>query len=93
VQTTPLLIDLFLYSYEADFIQGLLKKTEKKFFLSQSFNSTCRYIDDILSLTNSRHANYVDRIYQNELDIKYTIDTDRSASYLDLHLEFETKGW
>jgi hypothetical protein len=53
-------IDLFLYSYEADFIQGLLKKTEKKFFLSQSFNSTCRYIDDILSLTNSRHANYVD---------------------------------
>jgi hypothetical protein len=34
----PLLAKLFLYSYEADFIQGLLKKTEKK--LSQSFNST-----------------------------------------------------
>jgi hypothetical protein len=26
----PLLADLFLYSHEADFIQGLLKKTEKK---------------------------------------------------------------
>jgi hypothetical protein len=26
----PLLVDLFLYSYEADFIQGLLKKNEKK---------------------------------------------------------------
>jgi hypothetical protein len=26
----PLLTDLFLYSYEADFIQGLLKKNEKK---------------------------------------------------------------
>jgi hypothetical protein len=25
-----LLVDLFLYSYEADFIQGLLKKNEKK---------------------------------------------------------------
>jgi hypothetical protein len=25
----PLLADLFLYSYEADFIQGLLKKNEK----------------------------------------------------------------
>ena len=87
----PLLADLFLYSYEADFIQGLLKKTEKK--LSQSFNSTCRYIDDILSLTNCRHANYVDRIYPNELNIKDTIDTDRSASYLDLHFEFETNGW
>jgi hypothetical protein len=30
VQTAPLLADLFLYSYEADFIQGLLKKNEKK---------------------------------------------------------------
>ena len=26
----PLLADMFLYSYEADFIQGLLKKNEKK---------------------------------------------------------------
>ena len=25
----PLLADLFLYSYEADFIQGFLKKSEK----------------------------------------------------------------
>jgi hypothetical protein len=26
----PLLVDLLLYSYEADFIRGLLKKNEKK---------------------------------------------------------------
>jgi hypothetical protein len=32
----PLLAELFLYSYETDFIQGLLKKNEKK--LAQSFN-------------------------------------------------------
>jgi hypothetical protein len=31
----PLLTDLFLYSYEADFIQGLLTKNEKK--LARSF--------------------------------------------------------
>jgi hypothetical protein len=42
----PLLADLFLYSYEADFIQGLLKKNEKK--LARSFNITLRYIDDVL---------------------------------------------
>jgi hypothetical protein len=40
-----LLADLFLYSYEADFIQGLLKKNEKK--LVQSFNFTFRYTDDV----------------------------------------------
>jgi hypothetical protein len=40
---------LFLYSYEADFIQGLLKKKEKK--LAWSFNFMFRYIelDDVLS--------------------------------------------
>jgi hypothetical protein len=48
----PLLADLFLYSYEADFIQGILKKNEKK--LARSFNFTFRYIDDVLSLNNSR---------------------------------------
>ena len=26
----PLLVDVFVYSYEADFIHGLLKKSEKK---------------------------------------------------------------
>ena len=39
----PLLVELFLYSYEAD-----LKKNEKK--LARSFNFTFRYIDDVLSL-------------------------------------------
>jgi hypothetical protein len=46
----PLLADLFLYSYEADFIQEFLKKNENK--LARSFNFTFRYIDDVLSLNN-----------------------------------------
>ena len=33
----PLLADLFLYSYKADFIHGLLKKNEKKLSRSSSF--------------------------------------------------------
>ena len=46
----PLLADLLLYSYKADFIQWLLKKNEKK--LARSFNFTFRYIDDVFSLRN-----------------------------------------
>jgi hypothetical protein len=46
----PLLADFFLYSYEAHFIQGLLKKNEKK--LARSFNFTFRCTDDVLSLNN-----------------------------------------
>ena len=82
----PLLADLLLYSYEADFIQGLLKKNGKK--LARSFSFIFRYIDDVLSLNNSRFGDFVDRIYPIELEIKDTTDTDRSASYLDLHLLF-----
>jgi hypothetical protein len=46
--SAPFLVDLFLYSYEEDFIQELFKKNETK--LSRSFNFTFRYLDDILSL-------------------------------------------
>ena len=63
----PLLADLFLYSYEADLIKGLLKKNEKK--LARSFNFTFRYIDDVLSLNNSRFGDFVDRISPVELEI------------------------
>jgi hypothetical protein len=86
----PLLPDLFLYSYEADSIQGLLKKNEKK--LVRSFNFTFRYIDDVLSLNNSRFGDFVDRIYPIELEIKDTTDIDTSASYLDIHLEIDSEG-
>jgi hypothetical protein len=73
----------------ADFIEGLLKKNEKK--LARSFNSTFRYIDDVLSLNNTRFGDFADRMYPTELEIKDTTDTDRSASYLDLHLEIYDK--
>ena len=60
----PLHADLFLYSYEEDFIQGPLKKNEKK--LSRSFNYTFRNIDDALSLNDSKVGDFVDRIYPIE---------------------------
>jgi len=74
ISCVPLLVDLFLYSHGADFIQGFHKKNEKK--LARSFNFTVRYIDDVLSLNNSRFGDFVDRIYSIELEIKDTTDTD-----------------
>jgi hypothetical protein len=86
----PLLADLFLYPYEADFIQGILKKNEKK--LARSFNFTFRYIDDVVSLNNSMIGDFVVPIYPIELEIKDTTDTDRSAPYLDLYLVIDSEG-
>jgi hypothetical protein len=85
----PLLADLFLYLYEADLIEGLLKKNEKK--LARSFHFRFRYIYDVFSLNNSRFGDFVHHIYPIELEIKDTTDTDRSASYLDLHIEIDSE--
>ena len=63
----PLLTDLFLHSYETDFIQELFKKNEKK--LAWSFNLTFRHIDDILSLNNSKFDDFADRIDTIALEI------------------------
>ena len=42
---------------------------------------------NVLSPSNSRFGDFVDRIYPIELEIKNTTDADRSASHLALHLE------
>ena len=86
INCAPLLVDLFLCTYEL--IQaGLVKKNGKNLTLSVNF--TFRYIDDVLSLNNSRFADFVDRIYSIKPEIKDTTDSDRSALYLDLHLEID----
>ena len=68
-----LLADLFLYSYEADFIQQLKKNWVTR--LKSSFNFTYRYIDDVLLINNSNFGNYTNVMYPEELEIKDTTDT------------------
>ena len=81
----PLLADLFLYSYEAEFVQRLLKAGKKH--LAQQFNFTYRYIDDVLSLKNTKIAEFLEFIYPRELEIKETTETTASSSsYLDCYL-------
>jgi hypothetical protein len=82
--------DMSFNSYETDFIQGLLKKSEKK--LARSFNFTLHYIYDVLSVNNSWFGDFVDCLYPIEPEIKDSTDADRSASYLDLHLEIDSEG-
>ena len=62
-----LLADLFLYSYEADFIQSLLSMGEKH--LGISVNLTYRYIDDVLSINNPEFEYYLLKMYAAEMEI------------------------
>ena len=86
----PLLADLFLYSYESEFLQNLAE--DKKIHEARAFNFTYRYIDDVLSVNNPRFAEFLPLIYPPELKIKETTDTASSASFLDLYLEFDDSG-
>ena len=86
----PLLADIFLYSYGADFIQSLLSTGKKH--LASRFNLTCRYIDDVLSINNPEFENYLGQMYPAELEIKDTTESTTSASYLDLLLSIGRDG-
>jgi len=86
----PLLADLFLHSYEAEFVQELLRKGEKT--LAQSFSYTFRYIGDVLSLNNKSFSNFLHLIYLVELVVKDTTDSPKLASNLDLFLEHDING-
>jgi hypothetical protein len=86
----PLLADLFVYSYESEFLQNLVK--DKKIHEVRAFNFTYRYIDDVLSIKNLRFAEFLPLIYPPELEIKETTDIASSASFLDLYLEFDESG-
>ena len=86
----PLLVDLFLYSFEADFIQSLLSTGKKK--LASYVNFTYRYIDDISSINNPDFENYLGQMYPAELEIKNTTESNTSASYLVLLLSIRRDG-
>ena len=81
----PLLADLFLYSYEAEFIQTLINSGKRH--LAKSFSFTYRYIDDVLSINNPKFKDYIDYTYP--VGKKYTTDADHQASYLDLDLSYD----
>ena len=68
----PLLADLFLYSYESEFLQKLVK--DKKILEARAFNFTYRYIDNVLTINNSRFAEFLPLIYPPELEVKETTD-------------------
>ena len=57
----PLLADLFLYSYEVEFLQSLLSTGRKR--LASQFNFTYRYIDDVLSINNPDFESYLGQMY------------------------------
>ena len=81
---TPLVADLFLFSYERDFMLSLSEDNQSD--VIEAFSSTSRYLDDILNIENSFFDSMVNRIYHSELQLNKANGSDAEVSFLDLHL-------
>ena len=86
----PLLDDIFLYSYDAKFIQSLPPAWKKQ--LSSQFNFTYRYIDGVLWINYPDFESYLRQMYPAEIEIKDTTETKFSVSYLILLLSIGRDG-
>ena len=80
----PLVADLFLFCYERDFMLSLSEDNQSD--VVEAFNSTSRYLDDLLNIDNNFFDSMVNRIYPSELQLNKTNVSDTEASCLDLHL-------
>ena len=80
----PLVADLFLFCYERDFMLSLSEDNQSD--VIEAFNSTSRYLDDLLNIDNNFFDSMVNRIYPSELQLNKANVSDTEASFLDLHL-------
>ena len=80
----PLVADLFLFCYERDFMLSLSEDNQSD--VIEAFNSTSRYLDDLLNIDNNFLDSMVNRIYPSELQLNKANVSDTEASFLDLHL-------
>ena len=80
----PLVADLFLFCYERDFMMSL--SDDKQAGVIDAFNTTSRYLDDILNINNVYYDNMVSQIYPSELQLNKANTCDTEATFLDLLL-------
>ena len=79
----PLVADLFLFYYERDFMISLSDDKQSDVFYA--FNTTSKYLDDILSSTYFYFDNVVSQIYPSELQLNKANIYDAKAKFLDMH--------
>ena len=59
---------------------------DKQADVIDAFNTTSRYLDDILKINNVYFDNMVSQIYPSELQLNKTNTSDTKAAFLDLYL-------
>ena len=81
----PLVADMFLFCYERDFMLSLSDNNQTD--IIEAFNSTSRYLDDLLNIDNPYFEHMVGQIYPTELQLNKANSSDTEAPFLDLDLD------
>ena len=84
------IVDLFLYSYENEFLDNVIKSGHRR--LTRSFNLCCRYIDDLIVFNNKKFLDYLKEIYPSEMTVEKANKSDHLADYLDLTFIIDSGG-
>ena len=75
----PLVADLFLFCYEGDFM--LILSDNNQADVVEAFNSTSKYLDDLLNFDNPYFAPMVSQIYPTELQLNEANPSDIEAPF------------
>ena len=79
-----LVADLVLLCYERDFVLYLSDNNQTD--IIEAFNSTSRYLDDLLNIVYPYFEQMVGQIYPTELQLSKANSSDTEAPFLDLNL-------
>ena len=63
---------------------------DKESAVIDAFNTTSRYLDDILNIDNVYFDNMLSQIYPSELQLNKANTSDTDAAFLDLHLSISS---
>ena len=80
----PLVADLFVFCYQRDFMLSLSDNNQAD--VTEAFNSTSRYLDDLLNIDNPHFEQMVSQIYPTELQLNKANSSDTETLFLVLDL-------
>ena len=80
----PFVADLLLFCYERDFMLSLSDNNQTD--IIEAFNSTSRYLDDLLNIDNPYFEEMLGQIYPTELQLNKANFSDTEAPFLKLIL-------
>ena len=75
----PLVADFFLLCYERDFMMSL--SDDRQADIIDAFNTTSRYLDDILDINNVYFDTMVSQVYPSELQLNKANTSDTEATF------------